>query len=127
MLKSRLAADQEQKKTYCQILKAEAEVAEVAIITDSGSARKDHMSLLNDIAPSIGSREKIDAFLNNITGNNDEPDFDQNDGAPATAALRPVSDKPFAPLGGAAESAIFLTSSRAIGPDLLKFSLSPVS
>ena len=74
-------------------MKAETEAAEAAIITDSGSSCKDHMSLFNDVAPSIGSREKIDVFLNSITGNNDKPDFDQNDSAPATAAHGPVSDK----------------------------------
>ena len=69
----------------------------------------------------MGSREKVDAFLNSIIGNNDEPN--QNDGAPATAAHEPVSDKPFPPQRGAAETAIFSTSSRADGPDFLRFFL----
>ena len=55
------------------------------------------------------SRENVDAFLNSITGNNDEPDFDRNDGSPAIAAHGPISDKHFLPLGGAAGLAISST------------------
>ena len=57
----------------------------------------------------MGSREKVDAFLNSITGNNDEPDFDRNDGSPATAAYGPISNKHFVPPGGAAGSEISST------------------
>ena len=78
------------------------------------------MSQLNDVAPSIQSCEKVDIFLNGITGNNDEPDFDQNHGAPATAAHGPVLDKPFLPLRGTAGSAISLSSLRADGPDFFE-------
>ena len=76
--------------------------AEAAITADAASSCGDLMSQVNDVSLSIKSREKVDAFLNSITENNDEPDFDQNHGAPATAAQERVSDRPFPPLGGAA-------------------------
>ena len=84
------------------MLEAEAEAVEAAIIADAASSCGDRMSQVNDVAPSMESREKVDAFLNSITENNDEPDFDQNHGAPATAAQERVSDRSFPPLGGAA-------------------------
>ena len=101
-----LAAEQEKRRLESQrrMLEAEAEAAEAAIIADAASSCGDRMSQVNDVAPSMESREKDDAFLNSITGNNHEPDFDQNHGAPATAAQERVLDRPFPPRGGAAGS-----------------------
>ena len=69
-----LVAEQEKRRLEFQrrMLEAEAEAAEAAIIADAASSCKDRMSQLNDVAPSMESREKVDAFLNGITGNNDE-------------------------------------------------------
>ena len=123
-----LAAEQEKWRLESQrrMLEAEAEAAEAAIIADAASSCGDRMSQVNDVAPSMKSREKVDAFLNSITGNNDEPNFDQNHAAPATAAQERVLDRLFPPRGGAAGSAIFSLSSRADGPDFSRFSLGPV-
>ena len=119
-----LAAEQEKKKleSHRRMLEAEAEAAEAAIIADAASSFGDRMSQVSDVAPSMDRREKVDAFLNSITVNNDEQDFDQSHGAPATAA----QDRPFPPLEGAAGAAISSSSSRADGPDFSKFSLGPV-
>ena len=123
-----LAAEQEKRRLESQrrMLEAEAEAAEASIIADAASSCGDRMSQVNDVAPSMESREKVDVFLHSITRNNDEPDFDQNHGASATAAQEWVLDRFFPPLGGAAGWTISSSSSRADGPDFLRFFLGPV-
>ena len=73
-----LAAEQEKRRLESQrrMLEAETEAVEAAIIADAASSCGDRMSQVNDVAPSMESREKVDVFLNSITGNNDETDFD---------------------------------------------------
>ena len=77
------------------MLEAEAEAAEAAIIANAASSCGDRMSRVSDVAPSMESREKVDVFLYSITGNNDEPDFDQNHGASATALKNGFRIDPF--------------------------------
>ena len=64
MLEFRLPGEQAKK-----MLETEAEAAEAAIIADNASSCQNRRSQLNDVAPSMGSPEKFDVFLNSITGN----------------------------------------------------------